>query len=52
MVRIVSKKLYSDSYFLNYKPQLLVDKTNPDKFEIIDSMIAVLGVAVIFYAPR
>jgi small multidrug resistance family-3 protein len=31
---------------------LMVDKKRPDKFEIIGSMVAVLGAAIIFYAPR
>ena len=31
---------------------ILIDKKRPDKFEIIGSMIAVLGAAIIFYAPR
>jgi small multidrug resistance family-3 protein len=29
-----------------------VDKKRPDKFEIIGSIVAVLGAAIIFYAPR
>lgn len=31
---------------------MLVDKKRPDKFEIIGSMVALLGAAIIFYAPR
>jgi small multidrug resistance family-3 protein len=31
---------------------LMVDKKKPDRFEIIGSVIAVLGAAIIFYAPR
>jgi small multidrug resistance family-3 protein len=31
---------------------MMVDKKRPDKFEVIGSMVAVLGAAVIFYAPR
>jgi small multidrug resistance family-3 protein len=30
----------------------IVDKKKPDKFEIIGSMVAVIGALVIFYAPR
>ena len=30
----------------------MVDKKRPDKFEIIGSMVAVLGAAIIFYGPR
>jgi small multidrug resistance family-3 protein len=31
---------------------MMVDKKRPDKFEVIGSMVAVLGAAIIFYAPR
>jgi small multidrug resistance family-3 protein len=31
---------------------MIVDKKKPDKFEIIGSMIAVLGAVIIFYGPR
>ena len=31
---------------------MVVDKKRPDKFEIIGSIVAVLGAAIIFYAPR
>jgi small multidrug resistance family-3 protein len=31
---------------------MIVDKKRPDKFEIIGSMVAVLGAGIIFYAPR
>lgn len=31
---------------------MLVDRKRPDKFEILGSMVAVLGAAIIFYAPR
>jgi small multidrug resistance family-3 protein len=31
---------------------MMVDKKRPDKFEIIGSMVAVLGAAIIFYGPR
>ena len=31
---------------------MFVDKKRPDKFEIIGSIIAVLGAVIIFYAPR
>ena len=31
---------------------MMVDKKRPDKFEIIGSLVAVLGAAIIFYAPR
>jgi small multidrug resistance family-3 protein len=30
----------------------IVDKKKPDKFEIIGSIVAVIGALVIFYAPR
>jgi small multidrug resistance family-3 protein len=30
----------------------MVDKKRPDKFEIIGSMVAVLGAVIIFYGPR
>lgn len=29
-----------------------VDKKKPDKFEIIGSVVAILGAVIIFYAPR
>ncbi len=31
---------------------MIVDKKRPDKFEIIGSMVAVLGAVIIFYGPR
>ena len=31
---------------------MMADKKRPDKFEIIGSIVAVLGAAIIFYAPR
>jgi small multidrug resistance family-3 protein len=31
---------------------MMVDKKRPDKFEIIGSMVAVLGAVIIFYVPR
>ena len=31
---------------------MIIDKKRPDKFEIIGSMVAVLGAVIIFYAPR
>jgi small multidrug resistance family-3 protein len=31
---------------------MLVDKKRPDKFEIVGSLVAVLGAAIIFYGPR
>ncbi|MGB5089514.1 MAG: YnfA family protein [Nitrososphaeraceae archaeon] len=31
---------------------MVVDKKRPDKFEIIGSMVAVLGAVIIFYGPR
>jgi small multidrug resistance family-3 protein len=31
---------------------MMVDKKRPDKFEIIGSIVAVLGAVIIFYAPR
>jgi small multidrug resistance family-3 protein len=31
---------------------LFVDKKKPDRFEIIGSLTAVIGAAIIFYAPR
>jgi drug/metabolite transporter superfamily protein YnfA len=30
----------------------VIDKKKPDKYELIGSVIAVLGAAVIFYTPR
>jgi small multidrug resistance family-3 protein len=30
----------------------IIDKKKPDKYEVIGSVIAVLGAAIIFYAPR
>jgi small multidrug resistance family-3 protein len=30
----------------------MVDKKKPDRFEIIGSIVAVIGAIVIFYAPR
>ena len=31
---------------------MMVDKKKPDKFEIIGSMVAVIGAVIIFYGPR
>jgi small multidrug resistance family-3 protein len=31
---------------------MFVDKKKPDKYEIIGSLVAVIGAAIIFYAPR
>ena len=31
---------------------MMIDKKRPDKFEIIGSMVAVLGAVIIFYGPR
>ncbi len=31
---------------------MLVDKKNPDKFEIIGAFIALVGVFIIYYTPR
>jgi small multidrug resistance family-3 protein len=31
---------------------MMVDKKRPDKFEIIGSLVAVLGAVIIFYGPR
>lgn len=31
---------------------IMVEKKRPDKFEIIGSIVAVLGAAIIFYGPR
>jgi small multidrug resistance family-3 protein len=30
----------------------IVDKKSPDKYEILGSLVAVMGAAIIFYAPR
>jgi small multidrug resistance family-3 protein len=30
----------------------IVDKKNPDRYEIIGSIVAVIGAIVVFYAPR
>lgn len=30
----------------------IVDKTKPDKYEIIGALIALIGAIIIFYAPR
>ena len=30
----------------------MVDKKRPDRYEILGSLIAVIGAAIIFYAPR
>ncbi|MGC1933076.1 MAG: YnfA family protein [Candidatus Nitrosopolaris sp.] len=30
----------------------MVDKKKPDRYEILGSLIAVIGAAIIFYAPR
>lgn len=32
--------------------RIMVDKMRPDKLEIIGSMVAVLGEAIVFYGPR
>jgi len=31
---------------------IMIDKKRPDKYDIIGSMVAVLGAVIIFYAPR
>jgi small multidrug resistance family-3 protein len=31
---------------------ILVDRKKPDRYEILGSVIAVMGAAIIFYAPR
>jgi small multidrug resistance family-3 protein len=31
---------------------MLVDRKKPDRYEVIGSMIAVMGAVIIFYAPR
>jgi small multidrug resistance family-3 protein len=31
---------------------MIVDKKKPDRFELIGSLIAVVGAVIIFYAPR
>lgn len=31
---------------------LVIDKKKPDKYEIIGSIITIIGVSIIFYAPR
>ena len=31
---------------------MMVDKKKPDKYEIVGSMVAVLGAVIIFYGPR
>lgn len=31
---------------------IIIDKKKPDKYEVIGAMVAVLGAAIIFYAPR
>jgi small multidrug resistance family-3 protein len=31
---------------------MFVDKKKPDKYEIIGSLVAVVGAGIIFYAPR
>jgi small multidrug resistance family-3 protein len=31
---------------------ILVDKKNPDRYEVIGSLTAILGAIIIFYAPR
>lgn len=30
----------------------VVDKKNPDKYEVIGALIALLGVFIMFYIPR
>jgi small multidrug resistance family-3 protein len=30
----------------------VIDKKKPDKYEIIGSIVAIVGALVIFYAPR
>jgi small multidrug resistance family-3 protein len=30
----------------------IVDRKKPDRYEIIGSIVAIIGAAVIFYAPR
>jgi small multidrug resistance family-3 protein len=31
---------------------MIIDKKKPDRYEIIGSMVAVIGAAIIFYSPR
>jgi small multidrug resistance family-3 protein len=31
---------------------LIIDKKKPDKFEIVGSIVAVMGAVIIFYGPR
>ncbi len=31
---------------------MLIDKKKPDRYELIGSLVAVLGAAIIFYVPR
>jgi small multidrug resistance family-3 protein len=31
---------------------LIIDKNRPDRFEIVDGAVVLLGALVIFYAPR
>jgi drug/metabolite transporter superfamily protein YnfA len=31
---------------------MIVDKKKPDRFELIGSLIAVVGAVIIFYTPR
>ena len=31
---------------------ILVDKKNPDRYEVIGSLTSILGAIIIFYAPR
>lgn len=31
---------------------ILIDKKKPDRYEIIGSLVAVVGASIIFYAPR
>lgn len=31
---------------------MIIDKKKPDKYEVIASLVAVLGAAIIFYTPR
>lgn len=31
---------------------MLIDKKKPDRYEVIGSLVAVIGAAIIFYSPR
>ena len=38
--------------FISISWGMIIDKEKPDKYEIVGSIVAVMGAVIIFYAPR